>query len=176
MRSHLALLSLLPLLAAGCGARDRSHGMALTSTAFAPGGAIPKRQSCDGENLSPPLTWTEAPTRSRSFAIVCDDLDASNFTHWVLYNVPDTSDSLAEGLGAGRLPGAATEGANDFGAVGWGGPCPPFGEHRYAFRIYALDVATLNLVSPTRQQLEVAIQHHVLAEARLEGTYRRGVR
>ena len=176
MRSQLVLLSLFSLAAAACGSRDRNRGMALTSTAFAPGGAIPERNSCDGANLSPPLTWTEAPSRTRSFAVVCDDPDASNFTHWVLFNVPDTADSLAEGLRAGHLPGAATEGANDFGAVGWGGPCPPFGEHRYAFRLYALDVAKLNLVSPTRQQLEAAIRHHVLAEAHLEGTYRRVTR
>ncbi|HVO51182.1 MAG TPA: YbhB/YbcL family Raf kinase inhibitor-like protein, partial [Thermoanaerobaculia bacterium] len=84
MRSHLARLSLFPLLAAACGGRDRSHGMALGSSAFAPGGAIPRRHTCDGENVSPPLAWTGAPAAAKSFAIVCDDPDASNFTHWVL--------------------------------------------------------------------------------------------
>ncbi len=176
MRTHLALLSLLPLLAAACGGRDRSHGMALTSPAFAPGGAIPKRHSCDAENVSPPLAWTGAPAKARSFAVVCDDPDASNFTHWVLFNVPGDAASLEEGLGPGHLPSGAAEGANDFGGIGWGGPCPPTGEHRYAFRLYALDVPRLSLVSPTKQQLERAIEGHVLAEARLSGTYRRAPR
>ena len=96
MRVGAAVLVLLPLLAAGCSG-DRTHGMALTSPAFASGGAIPKRHTCDGENLSPPLAWTGAPAKTRSFAIVCDDPDASNFTHWVLYDVPGDAASLAEG-------------------------------------------------------------------------------
>ncbi len=172
MRVHLALLSLFPLLAAACGGRDRSHGMALTSTAFKPGGAIPKRHSCDGENVSPPLAWTGAPATALSFAVVCDDPDASNFTHWVLFNVPAGAAALEEG----RLPAGAAAGGNDFGGFGWGGPCPPAGEHRYAFRLYALDVPKLILVSPTRRELEKAIEGHVLAEAHLVGTYRRAAR
>ena len=176
MRSPIALLSFFSLLAAACGGRDRSHGMALGSSAFAPGAAIPRRHACDGENLSPPLAWTGAPAAAKSFAVVCDDPDASNFTHWVLFNVPGDAVSLAEGLGPGRLPAGAAEGVNDFGGPGWGGPCPPTGEHRYAFRLYALDVARLNLASPTKQQLERAIEGHVLAEARLAGTYRRAGR
>ncbi len=173
MRTHALFLSLLPLLAAACGAGGRSHGMALTSPAFGPGGAIPKRHSCDGENLSPALAWTGAPAKTRSFALVCDDPDASNFTHWVLFNVPAEAASLEEGLKPGHLPAGAAEGANDFGGVGWGGPCPPAGEHRYAFRLYALDVPKVNFVSPTKQQLETAMGGHVLAEARLSGAYRR---
>lgn len=176
MRSHLALFSLFPLLAAACGARDYSHGMALGSSAFAPGGAIPKRHTCDGENVSPPLAWTGAPAATKSFAVACDDPDASNFTHWVLFNVPGDAVSLDEGLGPGRPPAGAAEGANDFGGLGWGGPCPPTGEHRYVFRLYALDVPKLNLASPTKQQLERAIEGHVLAEARLTGAYRRAAR
>jgi Raf kinase inhibitor-like YbhB/YbcL family protein len=172
MRSTLALLSLFPLLAAACGARDRSHGMAFTSPAFKPGGAIPMRHTCDGENLSPALAWTGTPAATKSFAVVCDDPDASNFTHWVLFDVPGDAAALEEG----RVPAGAAEGANDFGGVGWGGPCPPAGEHRYAFRLYALDIAKLSLVSPTKQQLENAMEGHVLAEARLAGTYRRAAR
>jgi Raf kinase inhibitor-like YbhB/YbcL family protein len=172
MRSTLTLLSLFPLLAAACGSSDRSRGMALTSSAFKPGGAIPKRHSCDGENLSPPLAWTGAPAKTKSFAVVCDDPDASNFTHWVLFNVPADAAALEEG----RIPAGAAEGANDFDGRGWGGPCPPTGEHRYAFRLYALDVPTLSLVSPTKQHLERAMEGHVLAEARLTGTYRRAAR
>ncbi len=176
MRSHLALLSLLSLAAAACGARDRSHGMELASTAFAPDGAIPKRHTCDGENVSPPLAWTGAPAATKSFAVVCDDPDAFNFTHWVLFDVPGNAGALDEGLRPGRLPPGAAEGANDFGGTGWGGPCPPTGEHRYVFRLYALDVPKLGLAAPTKQQLERAIEGHVLAEARLTGRYRRAAR
>ena len=176
MRSPGALLLLLPLLAASCAAKDRSHGMALTSSAFAPGGAIPRRHTCDGENLSPPLAWTGAPAKTRSFAVLCDDPDASNFTHWVLFDVPAGVSSLDEGLRPGHMIAGAAEGENDFGGIGWGGPCPPTGEHRYAFRLYALDVPKLGLVSPTKRQLEAAMEGHVLAEARLAGTYRRAAR
>ncbi len=175
--SPTALLPLAALLVApACAARDKSHGMALTSKAFAAGGAIPKRHSCDGENLSPPLAWTGAPQKTRSFAVVCDDPDASNFTHWVLLDVPADVASLDEGLRPGHLPPGAAEGGNDFGGPGWGGPCPPSGEHRYAFRLYALDVPKLGLVSPTKQQLEKAMEGHVLAEATLTGKYRRAAR
>lgn len=174
MRTGPALIAVLPLLAFACGAKDRSHGMRLTSPAFPPGGAIPRRHSCDGENVSPPLAWTGAPSTTRSFAVVCDDPDARNFTHWVLFNVPGGATSLGEGLRPGHLPPGAAEGGNDFGAPGWGGPCPPSGTHRYAFRLYALDVPKLDLVSPTKQQLEKAMEGHVLAEATLDGTFRRG--
>ena len=147
--------------------------MNLTSTAFTEGGAIPRIHSCDRKNVSPPLAWTGAPAKALSFAVVCDDPDASNFTHWVLSGVPAGTSSLEEGTGPGHLPAGAAEGGNDFGGVGYGGPCPPGGEHRYVFRLYALDVAKLGLSTPTKQQLERAMEGHVLAEARLTGKYRR---
>ena len=150
--------------------------MRLTSAAFPEGGAIPRTHACDGKNLSPPLAWTGAPARTRSFAVVCDDPDASNFTHWVLYDVPGDAASLAEGVGPGHMPAGAAEGGNDFGGIGYGGPCPPAGEHRYVFRLYALDVPKVGLSSPTKQQLERAIEGHVLAEARLTGRYARAAR
>lgn len=173
MGPRTGLLLLFPLLASSC-TRDLSHGMSLTSPAFAPGGAIPKRQGCDGENVSPPLAWSGAPAKTRSYAVVVDDPDARSFAHWVLFNVPGDAASLPEGLRPGHLPPGAGEGRNDFDGIGWGGPCPPAGEHRYVFRLFALDVPALTLGSPTKQQLEAAIEGHVLAEARLTGTYRRG--
>ena len=176
MRVSGAFLSLLPFLAFACGAKERSHGMALTSGAFAPGAAIPKRHTCDGENLSPALAWTGAPAKAQSFAVVCDDPDARDFTHWVLFNLPAGTAALDEGARAGHLPPGAAEGMNDFDAAGWGGPCPPSGEHRYEFRLYALDLKALTLTSPTKAQLERAMEGHVLAEARLTGTYRRAPR
>ncbi|MGA7991822.1 MAG: YbhB/YbcL family Raf kinase inhibitor-like protein [Thermoanaerobaculia bacterium] len=169
-RAAVALLLAL-FLAIAC-ARDRSHGMKLFSPAFAAGAAIPKRHACDGENVSPPLAWTGAPAAAKAFAVVCDDPDARNFTHWVLINVPAGTTELPEGLRPGTLPAGAGEGANDFGGIGWGGPCPPSGEHRYEFRLYALD-APLSAVSLTKQRLETAMDGHVLAEAKLVGTYRR---
>jgi Raf kinase inhibitor-like YbhB/YbcL family protein len=147
--------------------------MRLSSPAFAAGAAIPKRHGCGGENLSPPLAWSGPPAGARSFALVVDDPDAQNFTHWVLFNVPGDVASLPEGLRPGQLPAGAAEGGNDFGGIGWGGPCPPAGEHHYSFRLYALDVPALALVSPTKQQLEAAMDGHALAEAQLVGTYRR---
>lgn len=171
-----AVLFGLSVVALACGARDRSGGMTLTSGAFAPGTAIPKRHTCDSENLSPPLAWTGAPAKALSFAVVCDDPDARNFTHWVLFNLPSGTAALDEGLRTGSLPPGAAEGMNDFDAAGWGGPCPPTGEHRYEFRLYALGVKSLALTSPTKQQLERAMEGHVLAEARLTGTYRRAPR
>jgi Raf kinase inhibitor-like YbhB/YbcL family protein len=169
-RRALLLLSLS--LTTAC-ARDRSHGMRLSSPAFAAGAAIPKRNGCGGENLSPPLAWSGAPAKARSFALVVDDPDARNFTHWVLFNVASDVSALPEGLRPDLLPPGAAEGGNDFGGIGWGGPCPPIGEHRYSFRLYALDVPVLALVSPTKQQLVAAMEGHTLAEAQLVGTYRR---
>lgn len=147
--------------------------MKLSSPAFASGAPIPARYGCAGENLSPPLAWAGAPSRTRSFALVVDDPDARHFTHWVLFNVPGDASSLPEGLRTAHLPPGAAEGRNDFDGVGWGGPCPPAGEHRYSFRLYALDVPALTVVSPTRQQFATAMKGHVLAEAELVGTYRR---
>ena len=164
----LVSLSLFPACA-----RDQSHGMRLSSAAFTAGAPIPKRHGCSGENLSPPLAWSGAPLRTRSFALVADDPDARHFTHWVLFNLPGDVSSLAEGVRAGHLPPGAAEGRNDFDGIGWGGPCPPAGEHHYAFRLYALDVPALAAVSPTRVQFASAMKGHVLAEAELVGTYAR---
>ena len=177
MRSTLALLSFFPLLAAACGASDRSHGMTLQSLSFKPGGAIPKRHSCDGENVSPPLLCIGAPAKTtflrrrlrrprRLELHALGPLQRPGRCRFPRGRAP----------ARGHLPVGAAEGANDFGGTGWGGPCPPTGEHHYEFRLYALDVQTLSLVSPTKQQLERAMEGHVLAEARLTGTYRRAAR
>ncbi len=167
-----ALFSALLLLATSCG-RDLSHGMTLSSSAFRAGAAIPKPHSCDGGDVSPPLTWTGVPAGTRSFAVVVDDPDASGFTHWLLFNIPASTTSLAEGLKPGTLPAGAAEGSNDFGSVGYRGPCPPSGTHRYSHRLYALDVASLSPPPPTKERFEAAIKSHVLARAELVGTYQR---
>lgn len=149
----------------------------LTSPAFGHGGEIPSKHTCDGDDVSPLLEWRGVPPETKSLALVCDDPDAPRGTwvHWVLYGLPPTVNALPEGMPATEtLPNGARQGRNDFGNIGYGGPCPPPGKpHRYFFRLHALD-AVVDLPSgATRGQLEEAIRGHVLAQGELMGTYRR---
>ncbi|HVC12205.1 MAG TPA: YbhB/YbcL family Raf kinase inhibitor-like protein [Burkholderiales bacterium] len=148
----------------------------LTSSAFAEGGAIPSKYTCDGRDLSPPLAWSGVPAGAHSLALVVDDPDApdpaaptTTWVHWVLYDIPAATTAIAEGARAA----GAQDGTNDWKRTGYGGPCPPVGRHRYFFKLYALDRALPDLRRPTKAQLEAAMQGHVLAEARLIGTYRK---
>lgn len=167
-----AFLSAVLTLAMSC-SRDLSHGMTLSSSAFHAGSAIPKRHTCDGGDFSPPLSWSGVPAGTRSFAVVVDDPDARGFTHWLLFNIPASTASLAEGIKPGALPAGAAEGSNDFGSIGYRGPCPPSGTHRYSHRVYALDVASVGPSPPTKERFEGSIKTHVLAQAELIGTYQR---
>lgn len=151
--------------------------MKLESSAVGAGQPIPAIQSCDGENRSPQLAWSEVPVQTRSFAIVVDDPDAPRGTwvHWVLFNLPADAVELAPGVPRlPELPSGARQGVNDSGDIGYSGPCPPRGAaHRYFFRLYALDCA-LNLPPGiNRSDLDAAMTDHVLAEATLMGTYQR---
>jgi Raf kinase inhibitor-like YbhB/YbcL family protein len=142
----------------------------LSSPAFADGTDIPVRYTCDGEDISPRLTWSGTPPGTRSLALVVDDPDAprGTFTHWVVY---DLTPDLTE-LGEGSTPG--TQGRNGFGRTGYGGPCPPpGGPHRYRFTLYALDVPAIPLKNATREELEAKIDTHVLGKAQLVGRYQR---
>jgi Raf kinase inhibitor-like YbhB/YbcL family protein len=155
-------------------------GFRLASTSFAHGESIPVRHTCDGEDRSPPLAWTDVPVETRAFALVCDDPDAPRGTwvHWLLYQLPAEAAELGPGVPSQpQLPSGARQGINDAGDVGYGGPCPPPGKpHRYFFRLYALDVA-LNLPpGVNRADLDAAMNGHVLAEATLMGTYQRASR
>ncbi len=152
--------------------------MQLTSAAFADNGAIPKRHTCQGDDRSPPLAWSGVPGGARSLALIVDDPDAPDpqapkmtWVHWVLYNLPPDAKELPEG--ARSLPDGARQGKNDWGRIGYGGPCPPVGRHRYFHKLYALDVVLPDLREPTKAQLEGAMKGHVLAEARLLGTYQK---
>lgn len=143
----------------------------LRSDAFEEGQPIPPRHTCEGENISPPLAWTEAPEGTRSLALVVDDPDApgGTFTHWVAWDI----DPAPGGLGEGEA--APLEGGNDFGEQGYRGPCPPpgHGPHHYSFRLTALD-AELDLeAGAAKQALERALEGHVVAVAELVGTYER---
>lgn len=156
---------------------DAPRTLEITSTDFRHGEPIPERDTCDGADRSPPLVWTGVPVETRSFALVCDDPDAPRATwqHWLLYNLPAEACELDGGVPAKpELPSGARQGINDFGNLGYGGPCPPPGKpHRYFFRLHALDI-TLNLPpGVNRADLDQAMAGHVLAVGTLMGTYER---
>jgi hypothetical protein len=149
----------------------------LTTSSFTAGGNIPKQFTCEGEDISPSLVWTEPPPGTQSFALIMDDPDApmGTFVHWVAYNLPATTRQLPDRVPRNDdLAGGGLQGRNDFGRTGYGGPCPPPGKpHRYFFKLYALD-SKLNLQSRIRKKdLEQAMKGHVLAEAQLMGRYGR---
>jgi Raf kinase inhibitor-like YbhB/YbcL family protein len=149
----------------------------LSSTAFQQGTAIPKQYTGDGADRSPPLRWSEPPTGTKSFALICDDPDAPRGTwvHWVLFNLPGQTPELEEGMPTtATLPSGAKQGKNDFGNLGYGGPAPPRGKpHRYFFKLYALAAEVDLPAGATRAQLEEAMKGHILAEGQLMGTYQR---
>ncbi|MGD8935782.1 MAG: YbhB/YbcL family Raf kinase inhibitor-like protein [Thiogranum sp.] len=154
--------------------------MKLSSPAFVEGGEIPRLYTCEGKDISPPLAWSEVPGGAKSLVLVVDDPDAPDpaaprmtWVHWVLYNLPADSDGLPEGVSSAELPPPAAEGMNDWKRSGYGGPCPPVGRHRYVHKLYALDTVLTGLSRPTKAQVESAMQGHVLAQARLIGTYRK---
>jgi Raf kinase inhibitor-like YbhB/YbcL family protein len=150
-----------------------ANGFELSSTSFAPGGQIPARFTCDGEDVSPDLSWAGAPDDTVALVLVVDDPDARGFTHWIVYDMTG-SDSGALPLGVSASPDAPPQGTNDFGRIGWGGPCPPSGEHRYRFTLSAL-AAPLELTGgPRAADLRAALDEaDVLATAVLEARYRR---
>jgi Raf kinase inhibitor-like YbhB/YbcL family protein len=151
--------------------------MNLTSTSFQAGSQIPAKFTCSGAGISPQLAWSAPPAGTVSFALIVTDPDApgQTFVHWVLYGLPAETRALPEALpGIGQLADGGRQGRNDFGDLGYGGPCPPPGSpHHYVFTLYALD-AKLNLpVGATRAQVEAAMQGHILASGELIGVYRR---
>jgi len=148
----------------------------LRSPAFAHDSPIPKRYTADGEALSPPLSWTEVPEGTRSFALVVDDPDAPDpanpkrtYVHWVVYNLPASCTELPADA-ARHLPQGAKHGRNDAGTTGYVPPDPPIGEHRYFFKLYALD-CLLDLEQPTKQRLMKAMDGHILGKAEMFGRY-----
>jgi len=152
--------------------------LVLRSPAFAEGAEIPPKYTCEGADASPPLEWSGIPAGAKSLALVVDDPDAPDpkapkmtWVHWVLYDLPIDAAGLPEGVARGALHTGTHQGVNDWKRTGWGGPCPPIGRHRYFFKLYALDTALGDLGAPTKVKLEAAMKGHVLAEARLMGTY-----
>lgn len=154
--------------------------LTLTSTAFRHNGEIPEQYTCDGEDISPPLSWSGVPDGTQSLVLIVDDPDAPDpkapkmtWVHWVLYNLPPDTTSLAEDLDPEDLPKGTLEGVNDWKRTGYGGPCPPMGRHRYFHKLYALDTVLPDMNRPTKARIESAMQGHILSQAEIVGTYQR---
>ena len=153
--------------------------LSLRSPSFEPQVQIPAKHTCQGDDVSPALAWSDAPAGTKSFALIVDDPDApdprapkTTWVHWVLYDIPAAAHALPEGGDRGGAAARARcEGINDWKRTGYGGPCPPIGRHRYFHKLYALDVVLADLHRPTKAALEKAMAGHVLAEAQLMGTY-----
>ena len=154
--------------------------LTLTSSAFAHDSPIPSAYTCEGRDVSPPLSWRDAPHGTRSLALIVDDPDAPDpaapqrtWVHWVLYNIPAATDELPEAVKPTAAPEGARDGLNDWDRKGYGGPCPPIGRHRYFFKLYALDAVLPEIDRPDKAAVEKAMAGHVLAQATLMGTYRK---
>ena len=152
----------------------------ITSPAFVDQGGIPIRYTCEGEDVSPLLEWTDPPVGTESFVLIIDDPDAPDpaaprmiWVHWVLYNLPAAARQLPEALSRSALPPGTCEGTNDWKRTGYGGPCPPIGRHRYFHKIYALDTVLPALRDPTKSAIEKAMAGHILDKAEIVGTYRK---
>ena len=151
--------------------------MQITSSAFNDGGEIPAKYTCEGKDLSPPLTFSDVPEDAKSLVLIVDDPDAPDpaapkltWIHWVLLDIPPDTAGLPESVST--LPSGTKGGMNDWKRTGYGGPCPPIGRHRYFFKLYALD-NTLELTRPTKTAVLSAMEGHVLAEAQMIGTYQK---
>jgi Raf kinase inhibitor-like YbhB/YbcL family protein len=151
--------------------------LTLSTSAFKPGGEIPRQHTCEGADQSPALTWSGAPAGTKSFALIADDPDApvGTWVHWVVYDLPGDATGLPQGVPAkDTVSGDGKQGVNDFRKVGYGGPCPPPGKpHRYFFKLYALDAPTKLQARAIKAEVLRAIEGHVLAQAELMGTYKR---
>jgi Raf kinase inhibitor-like YbhB/YbcL family protein len=152
-------------------AKEDTMPLQVTSPAFADGGDIPRKYTCDGQNVAPPLEWSGVPKQSRSVAVICDDPDAPSgtFTHWVRYDIPASTPALGEQEPAG------VAGVNSFGKMGFGGPCPPHKDraHHYHFHVYALDLESLGRAGLSKEDALDAMQGQVVAEGELVATYQR---
>ena len=154
--------------------------MKLTSQNFVHQGDIPKKYTCDSENISPALAWTDVPAGAKSLVLIVDDPDAPDpanprmtWVHWVLYNLPADAGSLPGNVKDSDLPSGTLHGVNDWGRKGYGGPCPPVGKHRYFHKLYALGTKLPDLNQPKKAELEKAMENHILDRAELVGLYQR---
>ena len=153
----------------------------LISPAFGQNGSIPSQYTCEGDDISPPLSWSDVPLGTRSLALIMDDPDAPDpakpqtvYVHWVVYNISPMTLKLPLNAARPLLPGNAQHGTNDWGKQTYGGPCPPIGRHRYFFKLYALDTQLQGLKNPTKAELEQAMEGHLVSYVELVGTYEKG--
>jgi Raf kinase inhibitor-like YbhB/YbcL family protein len=150
----------------------------IKSAAFTHEKEIPSKYTCEGEDLSPALSWSDPPKGTMVYALIVDDPDAPDprapkmtWVHWVLYNLPTGTQALKEGIAMKELPQGTEEGINDWGNTGYGGPCPPIGRHRYYFKLYALSKRLTGIRLPTKKDLEKAMEGSILAQTQIIGTY-----
>ena len=158
-----------------CKSEKKNSALTITSKAFAEGEIIPAKYTCDAENISPEISWTKGPDKTKTYALICDDPDAPSkvWVHWVVYNIPADVTELTEKFPTDSIYKNIENGINDFGTLGYSGPCPPSGTHHYKFKIYALD-CNLNLkAASTKAQLEAAMKDHIIANGMLTGLYKR---
>jgi Raf kinase inhibitor-like YbhB/YbcL family protein len=177
---HSLLAAPLALILPAMAVSARGEGnMHITSSAFTNQGAIPVLYTCEGQDVSPPMAWSDVPPGTKSLVLIVDDPDAPDpaapkmtWVHWVLYNLLPTANGLPERVKT--LPEETREGVNDWKRTGYGGPCPPIGRHRYFHKLYALDTLLPDLKQPAKSKLEEAMKGHILSEAQLIGTYQKG--
>ncbi len=185
MLRKLVILLLVPVALCYCkqekqvqeqAEKGEAMDIKVTSPAFEQGGMIPAKYTCDGDNVSPPLKWAPVPDGTESIALISDDPDApmGTWVHWVMYNTPAGATELAENVPPDKvLPNGARQGITDFRRIGYGGPCPPSGTHRYFFKIYALDAQLDLQAGASKDNLLKAMQGHILAQGQLMGRYKR---
>jgi Raf kinase inhibitor-like YbhB/YbcL family protein len=168
----LAVYTLIAMVPQG----GTASAFELKSQVFKAQGAIPSKYTCQGKDISPVLSWTGAPQNTKSYALICDDPDApmGTWVHWVYYDIPPSVNSLPEGVSSDAKPSpGGTHGKNDFGKLGYGGPCPPSGTHRYFFKIYALDKLLGLEPKMSKADLMKAMEGHILGKTELMGTYKK---
>jgi len=185
LRNFVILDSVLILLFCSCKKDEQAYlnsegakkmDIKITSSAFEEGGLIPSKYTCDGADISPPLRWESVPEGTKSIALISDDPDApmGTWVHWVLFNLPADTRELAENIPPDKtLPNGARQGTTDFRRIGYGGPCPPSGTHRYFFKLYALDTELALEAGADKKSLLKAMEGHVLGQGQLIGKYKR---
>lgn len=159
---------------------EQNMPLILKSPHFVHQGEIPKQFTCQGDDRSPALSWSGIPENAKSLVLIVDDPDAPDpakpkltWVHWLLYNIPPTVTELPEAVAASNLPAQTLQGKNDWKRIGYGGPCPPIGRHRYFHKLFALDIELPDLKQQTKAQLEAAMKGHILEQAELIGTYQK---
>jgi Raf kinase inhibitor-like YbhB/YbcL family protein len=173
----IAIITAVSALAFVSGNGSAAQPLVVTSSSFANGASIPRLYTCEGKNVSPPLAWTEAPSGTKSFALIVVDPDSPDpkapkrtWVQWIVYDLPASTRSLDEAIQA--FPSGAAQGRNDRHLVRYDGPCPAIGQHRYFFKLFALDVVLpASLGAPTKDELELAMKGHILERAELMGLY-----